>query len=83
MLFWGVFGALVLRAIFIFAGVALIASFWWLLLVFGVFLVYTGAKVLRHRADEGTHGHDRAVGPPEAVHARVERVRRPSLLHAR
>ncbi len=61
VLFWGVFGALVLRAIFIVAGVALIAQFWWLLLVFGVFLVWTGFKVLRHRADEGTHGHDRAV----------------------
>jgi tellurite resistance protein TerC len=61
VLFWGVFGALVLRAIFITAGVALISNFWWLLLVFGVFLVYTGLKVLRHRPDEGTHGHDRAV----------------------
>ena len=50
-----------LRAIFIIAGVALIANFWWLLLVFGVFLVCTGFKVLRHRPDEGTHGHDRAV----------------------
>ncbi len=61
VLFWGVFGALVLRAIFIFAGVALIAQFWWLLVVFGVFLIYTGVKVVRHRADEGTHGHERAV----------------------
>ncbi|MGH8977253.1 MAG: TerC family protein, partial [Acidimicrobiia bacterium] len=61
VLFWGVFGALVLRALFITVGVALISSFWWLLVVFGVFLVYTGLKVLRHRADEGTHGHDRAV----------------------
>jgi tellurite resistance protein TerC len=61
VLFWGVFGALVLRALFITGGVALISNFWWLLVVFGVFLVYTGLKVLRHRADEGTHGHDRAV----------------------
>jgi tellurite resistance protein TerC len=61
VLFWGIFGALVLRAIFIGAGVTLIAKFWWLLVIFGVFLVYTGIKVLRHRADEGEHGHDRAV----------------------
>jgi tellurite resistance protein TerC len=61
VLFWGIFGALVLRGIFIGAGVALISKFWWLLVVFGVFLVYTGLKVLRHRADEGVHGHDRAV----------------------
>ena len=60
VLFWGIFGALTLRAIFVLAGSALIAKFWWLLLVFGVFLVYTGIKVIRHRADEGsdqaTHG---------------------------
>jgi tellurite resistance protein TerC len=61
VLFWGIFGALVLRGIFIGAGVALISRFWWLLVVFGVFLVWTGFKVLRHRADEGVHGHDRAV----------------------
>ena len=54
VLFWGIFGALVLRAIFIFAGAALINRFWWLLLVFGIFLVYTGIKVIRHRAEEGT-----------------------------
>ena len=52
VLFWGIFGALTLRAIFILAGTALISSFWWLLLVFGVFLVYTGVKVIRHREDE-------------------------------
>jgi tellurite resistance protein TerC len=61
VLFWGVFGALVLRAIFIAAGVTLIERFFWLLVVFGVFLVFTGLKVLRHRQDEGVHGHDRAV----------------------
>jgi tellurite resistance protein TerC len=61
VLFWGVFGALILRAVFIGAGVSLISRFWWLLVVFGVFLIITGLKVLRHRDDEGTHGHDRAV----------------------
>jgi tellurite resistance protein TerC len=52
VLFWGIFGALTLRAMFIFAGSALIGRFWWLLVVFGVFLVYTGIKVVRHRGDE-------------------------------
>ncbi|MET0628081.1 MAG: TerC family protein [Acidimicrobiia bacterium] len=61
VLFWGIFGALVLRGIFIFAGTALIAQFWWLLLVFGAVLIVSGIKVVRHRDDEGTHGHDRAV----------------------
>jgi tellurite resistance protein TerC len=62
VLFWGIFGALALRAIFIFAGSALIARFWWLLLVFGVFLVYTGLKVIRHRADEETEQATRGLG---------------------
>jgi tellurite resistance protein TerC len=50
-----------MRAVFIVAGAALIEEFWWLLVVFGVVLVASGLKVMRHRADEGTHGHDRAV----------------------
>jgi tellurite resistance protein TerC len=61
VLFWGIFGALVMRAVFIFAGTALIEEFWWMLLVFGVILLWSGFKVLRHRPDEGAHGHDRAV----------------------
>ena len=48
VLFWGVFGALVLRAIFIFAGVALIERFDWILYVFGAFLIYTAVKIARH-----------------------------------
>ncbi|NDP20128.1 MAG: TerC family protein [Paludibacter sp.] len=42
VLFWGILGALIMRAIFIFAGVALIQSFAWIMYVFGVFLIYTG-----------------------------------------
>jgi tellurite resistance protein TerC len=61
VLFWGIFGALAMRAVFIFAGTALIDTFWWMLLLFGAVLVVSGIKVLRHRDDEGTHGHDRAV----------------------
>jgi tellurite resistance protein TerC len=62
VLFWGIFGALTMRAVFIFAGSALISRFWWLLLVFGVFLVFTGVRVLRHRADEGQHQATRGLG---------------------
>ena len=50
-----------MRFVFILAGTALIEQFWWALVVFGVVLVASGLKVMRHRADEGTHGHDRAV----------------------
>ncbi len=62
VLFWGIFGALFLRAVFILLGTALISRFWWLLLVFGVFLIYTGAKIIRHRADEGEKEATRGLG---------------------
>ncbi len=62
VLFWGIFGALVFRAIFIVLGTALISKFWWLLLVFGLFLVYTGLKIIRHRADEGHDESARGLG---------------------
>jgi len=48
VLFWGIFGALVLRAVFIFAGVSLIEKFDWILYVFGAFLLYTAVKIARH-----------------------------------
>ena len=47
VLFWGIIGALVMRAAFIAAGVTLIQSFHWIIYVFGAFLVWTGFKLLR------------------------------------
>jgi tellurite resistance protein TerC len=47
VLFWGILGALIMRAIFIAAGVGLIQRFHWVVYVFGVFLVYSGFKLLR------------------------------------
>jgi tellurite resistance protein TerC len=52
VLFWGIFGALVLRAIFIFAGVALLETFEWVLYVFGAFLLFTAVKIARHGGAE-------------------------------
>ncbi|MEJ5360845.1 MAG: TerC family protein [Spirochaetota bacterium] len=52
VLFWGVLGALVMRAIFIFAGIALIEKFDWILYVFGVFLIYTGYKMMKEKDKE-------------------------------
>ena len=45
VLFWGVGGAVVMRAIFILAGTALLNRFHWMMYVFGGFLVFTGAKL--------------------------------------
>jgi len=46
VLFWGILGALVMRAIFIAAGAALLASFHWIIYVFGAFLIVTGIKMV-------------------------------------
>ena len=45
VLFWGILGALLFRAVFIFAGVALINQFAWMVIVFGLFLIATGIKM--------------------------------------
>lgn len=45
VLFWGILGAIIFRAIFIFLGAMLIAKFHWILYIFGVFLVYSGIKI--------------------------------------
>ena len=52
VLFWGIFGALILRSIFIFAGTAMITRFEWILGLFGLFLIYTGIKMFGHQDDE-------------------------------
>ena len=45
VLFWGIFGAIVMRAIFIAAGIALITRFHWVIYLFGGFLIFTGIKM--------------------------------------
>ena len=52
VLFWGIFGALILRATFIFAGVALLERFEWILYVFGAFLIFTAVRIARHQEAE-------------------------------
>ena len=52
VLFWGILGALAMRAVFIVAGVSLIQRFHWTLSLFGIFLVITGVKMLLFRAEE-------------------------------
>jgi len=51
VLFWGILGAVIMRAIFIFAGVALINKFHWIVIIFGVFLVFTGLKMLLQKEE--------------------------------
>lgn len=53
VLFWGIFGALVMRAIFIFAGIAVLERFEPVLLLFGLLLLYSGWKILHHSDEVG------------------------------
>jgi tellurite resistance protein TerC len=52
VLFWGILGALVMRAAFIFAGAALLARFHWVMYVFGAILLLTAVKLLRSHGEE-------------------------------
>jgi tellurite resistance protein TerC len=55
VLLWGILGALLMRALFIGAGTALIVRFHWIMYIFGGFLVLTGLKLLRSGEDEEMH----------------------------
>src|SRR5438094_91198 len=52
VLFWGILGALIMRAVFIVAGVGLIRQFHWIIYVFGALLVYSGIKLFRQENAE-------------------------------
>ena len=60
VLFWGILGALVMRGIFILAGVSLIHRFHWIIYVFGAFLIYTGIQLLRQQ-DRDIHPEQNPV----------------------
>jgi TerC family integral membrane protein len=52
VLFWGVAGALVLRAVFVLVGAGLLERYDWMIYVFGAFLIYTGIRMAFHRDSE-------------------------------
>ena len=52
VLFWGILGAVVMRALMISVGAAIISEFHWVLYIFSVFLIYTGAKMLNHGKED-------------------------------
>lgn len=58
VLFWGILGALVMRAIFIFLGIAALHKFHFLMYVFGGFLLFTGIKLaIKEKAEEDPRNH--------------------------
>ena len=52
VLFWGVMGALVMRGVFIVAGIKLLNAFSWLIYIFGAILIYSGIKLFRQQDAE-------------------------------
>lgn len=52
VLFWGVLGAIIMRALFIFGGIALITHFHWIIYIFGFFLLLMGAKMFKQKDEE-------------------------------
>jgi tellurite resistance protein TerC len=62
VLFWGILGAVIMRAIFIFAGVALINKFHWIVIIFGVFLVFTGLKMLLQKEEAKVEPEKKRTG---------------------
>jgi len=52
VLFWGILGALIMRAIFIFGGIALIERFQWIMYIFGVFLIYSGMHIVFEKTND-------------------------------
>lgn len=61
ILFWGVFGAIVMRIILIFSGIALITKFHWLVYIFGAFLVFTGIKMVFGKEKKSDPGNNFTV----------------------
>jgi tellurite resistance protein TerC len=58
VLFWGILGVIVFRAIFIGLGAALVYSFSWILVLFGAFLVFTGIRMFSHKDEEQDIEHN-------------------------
>ncbi len=52
ILFYGILGALIMRAFFIWAGIAILAKFTWVIYIFGAFLLFSGFKMLMPQAEE-------------------------------
>ena len=69
VLFWGIIGAIVFRAVMIVFGIALITKFHWVIYVFGVILIYTAFTMLIK--DKGTHPKDRWFYKQLVKHLRV------------
>ncbi|MHA6247249.1 TerC family protein [Pontibacter sp. CAU 1760] len=74
ILFWGIIGALVLRATFILVGVALIAKFHFIIYLLGGFLVFTGLKMAFSHGDEEVHPENNPLVNWVSKHMRITKT---------
>lgn len=58
VLFWGILGALIMRAALIALGIGLVERFHWVIYIFGAFLIFTGARMAFHKNEEELHPED-------------------------
>lgn len=58
---WGIIGAVLLRAIMIAMGSAVVSQFGWILYIFGLFLIYTAIKMFQHKEEEDSFDPDKSV----------------------
>ncbi len=62
VLFWGIFGAIVMRAVMILLGVALVERFHWVLYIFGAFLLLTGLRMFKESDEAEDISNNRLIG---------------------
>jgi tellurite resistance protein TerC len=74
ILFWGIIGALVLRAIFIVVGVALIAKFHFIIYILGAFLIFTGIKMGFSHGDDELHPENNPLVNWVSKHMRITKT---------
>src|SRR5688572_25381597 len=72
VLFWGIMGALFMRMIMIFAGAELVERFYWIIYVFGAFLLYTGLKMFQDN-DEHFETHESMIVRFATKYIRISR----------
>ncbi len=82
VLFWGILGALVMRGIFIVAGVRLLGKFHWIVYVFGALLVYSGIQLFRQEEAEVHPGEESRAAPAAPLDAGDGELRRREVFRA-
>ncbi len=74
VLFWGIVGALIMRAFFIATGIVLITMFHWVIYVFGAFLIFTAARMAFEKGKGNAPGEESCLEDFPEIHADYRRL---------